>query len=92
MIAETVLVCAAAVVLVANVIALRRRWRPRRAGLPAPGYTLDDVVAMRQRLWDERERRHVKTTIVYDEHGEPVAGFDSRGLGAVCDFETGEPE
>ncbi|PIJ36760.1 hypothetical protein BMW24_003600 [Mycobacterium heckeshornense] len=70
----------------------RRQERLHRApcGAEAPQYTLSELFEMQARGWDER--RHVKTTLVYDEHGEPVAGFNSRGIGAVWPFDNGAPE
>jgi hypothetical protein len=53
-------------------------------------YTLDDLFEMQERACAERGHT---TTVVYDPHGEPVAGHDSRGNNAaIWPTEAGAPE
>jgi hypothetical protein len=55
----------------------------------------------RQQVWDRREaqrwtldeRQPITTTVVYDHHGQPVAGYDTRGNNAaIWPSEAGAPE
>lgn len=76
----------------------REQWLRERAAVwtrrdaeQRDHYTIDSLFQEYQRFW--AERGPVATTVVYDNDGEPVAAYNSRGRSAaVWPSDSGAPE
>jgi hypothetical protein len=74
------------------------RWRwSRTAGkrralrTQGPRYTTEEIFTALYELWERRKPAEERFT-VFNDAGEPIAAFDSRGHNAVWPFNAGAPE